>query len=351
MLSFAEALHEAFDLALAMDDRVFIMGEGVPDPRAIFATTAGLAEKYGADRVRDMPLAENGMTGICIGAALMGERPILIHQRLDFALLSCDQLINNGAKWHYMFNGAASVPLVIRLIVGRGWGQGPQHSQSLHALFAHIPGLKVVMPATAYEAKGMMLAAIADNNPVIFIEHRWLHPLQDQVPSAYYTVSLEGGALLQRGEGVTVVAFSYMVIEALRAARALEEVGIQIEVVNMRGVSPLRAEVVLQSVKRTGRLIVADIGATSFGVAAELVATVAEHCFDSLLAPPQRVANPDYPLPTSPAAAAGYYPGAVDIATRVLTLLGQESRIEQMQQRLQREGPEDVPQSDFHGPF
>ena len=178
-ITYVEAIREALDQAMDLDSSVIVIGEGVPDPKAIFNSTAGLREKYGVERVFDMPLAENGLTGVCIGAAISGMRPVMIHQRIDFALLSVDQLINNAAKWYYMFNGKSNVPLVIRMIVGRGWGQGPQHSQSLQALFALVPGLKVVMPTTAHDAKGMMMAAIKDNNPVIFIEHRWLHHVKD----------------------------------------------------------------------------------------------------------------------------------------------------------------------------
>jgi pyruvate dehydrogenase E1 component beta subunit len=154
---------------MAQDPRVIVIGEGVPDPKAMFGTTAGLRERFGGERVFDMPLSENGATGFCIGAALSGMRPVMVHQRIDFALLAMDQLVNNAAKWHYMFNGKASVPLVVRVIVGRGWGQGPQHSQSLQGLFAQIPGLRVVMPTTAHDAKGMLMAAIADKGGRIMV--------------------------------------------------------------------------------------------------------------------------------------------------------------------------------------
>ena len=185
-LTYAQAIQEGLHQSMEADARVILVGEGVPDPKAIFATTAGLRDRFGSARVFDMPLSENGMTGICIGAALSGLRPVMVHQRIDFALLAMDQLVNNAAKWHYMFDGLANVPLVIRVIIGRGWGQGPQHSQSLQALFAHIPGFKVVLPATAYDAKGMLISAIEDNNPVIFIEHRWLHNIKDAVPAEPY---------------------------------------------------------------------------------------------------------------------------------------------------------------------
>jgi pyruvate/2-oxoglutarate/acetoin dehydrogenase E1 component len=209
-LTYAQAIQEGLSQAMEADPRVIVIGEGVPDPKAIFATTAGLREKFGSQRVFDMPLSENGMTGICIGAALSGIRPVMVHQRIDFSLLAMDQLVNNAAKWHYMFDGLASVPLVVRVIIGRGWGQGPQHSQSLQALFAHIPGFKVVLPATPYDAKGMLISAIEDNNPVIFIEHRWLHNIRDVVPTPGYRAPLEKARVVHAGDKITVAAFSYM---------------------------------------------------------------------------------------------------------------------------------------------
>ncbi|MFQ5482693.1 MAG: dehydrogenase E1 component subunit alpha/beta, partial [Nitrospinaceae bacterium] len=181
-ITFSQALHEAADHCLAEDPSVYVLGLGVPDPKGVFGTTAGLQEKYGPDRVMDMPVSENAMTGVAIGSAMTGMRPIMTHQRIDFMLLSLDQVINNAAKWHYMFGGQLKAPLVIRLLVGRGWGQGPQHSQSLQALFAHIPGLKVVCPFSPHDAKGLLIAAVRDPNPVIFIEHRWLHGLYGPVP-------------------------------------------------------------------------------------------------------------------------------------------------------------------------
>src|SRR5258708_18997424 len=191
---FHEALLDATDICVARDPNVYLMGLGVPDPKGIFGTTLGLQQKYGPKRVLDMPVSENGMTGVALGSALVGMRPILTHQRLDFALLAMEQMVNQAAKWHYTFGGELKVPMVIRLIIGRGWGQGPQHSQSLHAWFAHVPGLKVVMPATPADAKGLFIASVEDNNPVIFIDHRWLHNITGQVPKGHYTVPIEIGS-------------------------------------------------------------------------------------------------------------------------------------------------------------
>jgi len=354
-ISYIEAIREALDQSMAQDDRVIVIGEGVPDPKAIFNSTLGLQEKYGKDRVFDMPLSENGVTGTCIGASISGMRPVLIHQRMDFALLSLDQLINNAAKWHYMFNGKSNVPLVIRMIIGRGWGQGPQHSQSLQALFALVPGLKVVMPTTAHDAKGMMVSAIKDNNPVIFLEHRWLHSIIDTVPESMYEVPLDKAKIIHEGSDITIAAFSYMTIEALIATRALLSImEISVELIDMRSVSPLDSQTVIDSVKKTGRLIVADTAYKTGSIAAELISQVLEGAFESLKEAPIRVCSPDFPTPTAPSMTEGYYPTSGTIADAVLKLLGKDSRANSYQElklTIARKGMHDIPNREFKGPF
>lgn len=354
-ISYVEAIREALDQSMLQDDRIIVIGEGVPDPKAIFHSTLGLQEKFGKDRVFDMPLSENGVTGACIGAAISGMRPVMIHQRIDFALLSLDQLINNAAKWHYMFNGQTNVPLVIRMIIGRGWGQGPQHSQSLQALFSIVPGLKVVMPTTAYDAKGMMVAAIKDNNPVIFLEHRWLHPVVDMVPELMYEVQLDKAKIICEGSDVTVAAFSYMTVEALIAARALLSVmGISVELIDMRSVRPLDSKTVIHSVKKTGRLIVADTAYKTGSIAAELISQVVEDAFKSLKVAPIRVCSPDFPTPTAPSMTEGYYPTPATVADAVLKLLGKDSNASlyhELMISLARKGSHDIPNREFKGPF
>ena len=353
-LTYAQAVQEGLRLAMEADPSVVVIGEGVPDPKAIFGTTAGLREQFGPQRVLDMPLSENGMTGVCIGAALCGIRPVMVHQRIDFALLAMDQLVNNAAKWHYMFNGLKSVPLVVRLIVGRGWGQGPQHSQSLQALFAHIPGLKVVAPATAHDAKGMLIAAIEDNNPVLFIEHRWLHNINDAVPLAPYRTSLDKARIVHSGDVVTVAAFSYMVMEALHVAHALAKHGIAVEVIDLRSASPLDAETVLDSVKKSGLLIVADTARATGGITAELITRIVERGFDYLRKPPVRIALPDHPAPTSHFLAIGYYPDAVNIFEEICRIADVKLAAdvhEQILRDIRRTSPHDVPNVAFTGPF
>lgn len=353
-LTYAQAINQALQQVMARDSRVILIGEGVPDPKAIFGTTAGLREEFGARRVFDMPLAENGMTGICIGAALTGMRPVMVHQRIDFALLAMDQLVNNAAKWHYMFNGLGRVPLVVRVIIGRGWGQGPQHSQSLQAMFAHVPGLRVVIPTTPRDAKGMLIAAIDEDNPVLFVEHRWLHNIQDDVPVGEYQVALDKANVLRAGGDVTVAAYSYMVMEALQVARVLEPLGIDVEVLDMRSANPVDEEALLNSVRKTGRLLVLDTGWTSAGMSAELIALATTGAFDSLQKAPLRLASPNFPAPTSHHMTSTYYPEGVAILNGLMSLLDEPLSREQyarLATTLQRKGPLDVPNANFTGPF
>jgi len=323
-LKYFEALREAQDQCMAADNSVYLMGLGVPDPTGIFGTTKGLQEKYGEGRVMDMPLAENAMTGIAIGSAMTGMRPVMTHQRVDFALVAMEQIVNQAAKWHYMFDGQHRVPLVIRMIIGRGWGQGPQHSQSLQALFAHIPGLTVVMPATAYDAKGLLISAIESDNPVVMLEHRWLYGISDAVPEEMYRVPLGQAKVMREGTDVTLVGVSYMSLENLRAADLLAERGVSAEVVDLRSLRPLDEETVLASVRKTGRLLVSDTANKMFGASAEIVALVSETAFGALKAQPVRVALPEYPAPTSPALSANFYPHASDVAARVLAMMGRD---------------------------
>ena len=259
-ITYAAALLEGQDQCLESDPSVYVIGLGVPDPTGIFGTTKGLQDKYGESRVLDMPLAENAMTGVAIGSAIVGMRPVMTHQRVDFALVAMEQIVNQAAKWHYMFDGQVNVPLVIRMIIGRGWGQGPQHSQSLQAMFAHVPGLKVVMPATPYDAKGLMISAIEDNNPVIVLEHRWLYGISDVVPAESYCVPLDKAHVMREGSDVTIVGLSYMSLESLRAAELLADRGISAEVIDLRSLRPLDEETILTSVRKTGNLLMADTG-------------------------------------------------------------------------------------------
>jgi len=269
---------------------------------------------------------------------------------VDFALLALDQIINNAAKWHYMFGGRMKVPLVIRLVIGRGWGQGPQHSQSLQAVFSHIPGLKVVMPTTPYDAKGLLTSAIEDDNPVIFLEHRWLHSIFGPVAEELYRVPIGKARTVREGRDVTIVGTSYMVLEALRAADLLAKDGIEAEVVDVRTLKPLDRDQILGSVRRTGRLVAVDAAWRTLGFASEVLALVAEEAYASLRSAPCRVTLPDLPTPTSPALANDYYPRAVHVVNAVRAMLGLPEQAEE-QLGIRHETPLDVPDKAFTGPF
>ncbi|MBC7905463.1 MAG: alpha-ketoacid dehydrogenase subunit beta [Rhodospirillaceae bacterium] len=355
VISAAQAIREATDLAMAADPAVIIMGEGIADPKTIFGTTDQLMEKYGPARVMEMSIAENGFTGMAIGAAMNGLRPIIVHQRVEFALLTMEQLVNNAAKMHYVSNGAHKAPIVVRLIVGRGWGQGPAHSQSLETLFAHIPGLKVVMPASAHDAKGLLLSAITDDSPVVFIEHRWMHYVKGHVPEGWAALPLDGPARLTQGDAVTVVSNSYMTLETIRAVEALAAEGVAVEHFDLRVVRPLNVDPIVESVKRTGRLLTVDTGFATYGVGAEIVARVMERCCLTMKAAPRRIGLPEHPTPSSRSLAAAFYPRSPDIAQALAELAGlDQARITAIHNRLAEERealPFDVPHPSFQGPF
>ena len=321
-LKYREALDEALVQAMERDDAVFCLGVGVDDPKGIFGTTVSAFRKFGGARVMDTPLAENAMTGIAVGAALSGMRPVLVHARNDFLLLTMDQLVNHAAKWRYMSGGLLRVPLTVRAIIGRGWGQAAQHSQSLQAMVAHVPGLRVAMPSNAHDAKGLLLAAIADDSPVVLLEHRALFEESAPVPAEPYALPVGAAAVVRPGRDVTVVAISQMVGEALKAADMLAAEDVSVEVVDPRWLAPLDEETILASVRRTTRLVVADTGWTSFGVSAEIAARASERLFGVLSAPVARIALPDVPTPCSSALERAYYPGATEIAAAVRRLLG-----------------------------
>lgn len=321
-LKYHQALLEAQAQCLEADPSVLLMGLGVPGPSGIFGSTTGLADKFGHDRVMDMPSSEQTITGAALGMTVSGFRPVVIHIRIDFATLAMDQMVNQVAKWHFMYGGKLRAPMVFRMIIGRGWGQGPQHSQSLQSWFAHVPGFKVVMPTTAYDAKGMLIAAIRDDAPVVMFEHRWLYGVEGDVPEAPYEASLEGAKIMRKGRDVTIAATSYMVLEALRAADILAAVGIEAEVIDIRSLVPLDAKTIADSVARTGALVVADTATVNFGISAEIVSAVAEADVSALKRPPRRIGLPFAPSPTSPALADAFFPRAHQIVRTIADMFG-----------------------------
>ena len=316
-ISYQEAILEAQAQAMESDDRVFLMGEGVDDPGGIFGTTLGLADRFGKDRVMDIPVAENALTGIAIGAATVGMKPVFVHMRNDFLPMCMDQLVNHAAKLCYMTGGRLHVPIVVRAIIGRGWGSAAQHAQAFHALFMHIPGLKIVMPSTPYDAKGLFLAALDDGNPVMFIEHRWTFNAVGYVPEEMYRVPLGEGIVRREGKDVTIVALSQQVYDAMKAAAILESDGISVEVVDPRTLKPLDEKLILSSVRKTRRLVIADVAHRTGSVGAEIACRIAETSADILAAPVRRVCFPDTPIPASPVLEEAFYPGANEIVEAV----------------------------------
>ena len=316
-LSYAKAILEATDQAMALCPQVIVLGQLVDTQSGIFGTTTGLVEKYGAERVQDFPVSENLMTAAAMGASLTGLRPVIAHQRLDFMLYSLDAIANWLALWRFKSNGKSAMPVTIRTIVGKGWGQGPQHSKSLHAWFAHLPGLRVAVPATAYDAKGLLLESIFSETPAIFVEGRGLFSMTDDVPEKPYRVRF-GQAIVRRpGKDATVVAIGSMVPVAMRAASIMEKEGVGVEVVDPRTLSPLDRRTICGSVLKTGRLVVADPAWRSFGAAAEIMASVAENLGDRMKSKPVRVTLPDSHTPMSMALEPEFYPDENDVAAAV----------------------------------
>lgn len=316
-ISYAEAIREAQEQMMEKDRRVFIIGQGVTSFWYVGKTCQDLDKKFGEKRVIDTPVSEAAITGAAIGAAIAGSRPVLVHPRLDFMYLALDQIINQAANWHYMFGGKVNVPITIRGIINRGGEQGAQHSQAIQAIFAHIPGLKVVMPATPYDAKGLLISAIQDDNPVIYIDDKWLYDEEGEVPEEIYTVPIGKGIVKKQGKDVTIVAISYMVKEAMEAAEHLEKEGVSVEVIDIRSVKPLDKKLLIESVKKTNRLVVADTGWKTGGISGQIAAAVYHNLYQELKAPIEIVALPDVPAPASSSLEKVFYPDKNNIIEAV----------------------------------
>ncbi len=315
ILTYAEALREAAEQEMERNPDVLVFGIGVDDFKGTYGTTRGLAERFGPGRCFDTPLSEDAMTGAAIGMALAGLRPIHVHIRMDFLLLGMNQIVNIAAKLRYMYGGQVSVPIVVRSVIGRSWGQGAQHSQALHALFAHVPGLRVVLPTTPYDAKGLLLSALRHPDPVIFIEHRILHAQKGPVPEGDYAVPFGKARVLAEGKDLTIVGLSYANVECLRARALLREAGLDAEVVDPVSLSPLDAETILGSAERTGRLLVVDNGWTFCGASAEILARAAERFQGRRELRVRRLGFEPVPCPTAKNLENEYYPHARKIAT------------------------------------
>ena len=299
-ITFAQAINEALAEEMRRDDRVFIIGEDVAEAGTPFKVLAGLVQEFGTERVIDSPISEAGITGIGVGAAMTGMRPVVDIMFGDFITLTMDQMVNQAAKIHYMSGGKLKVPMVMRTTLGATRRSAAQHSQSLHAWFSHIPGLKVVIPSTPYDAKGLLKSAIRDDNAVVFFEDKMMYQLKGAVPEEDYTIPLGVADVKRAGKDVTVVATSSMVQVSLRAAEILDGAGIAAEVIDVRTTVPLDARTLVASARKTGRAIVVDEGYQSYGVTAEIASVIAEGAFYYLDAPVKRMGAMDVPVPFSP---------------------------------------------------
>ncbi len=312
-ITYCDALNEAIAQEMERDPSVFIYGLGVPDHKRIFGSTNDLVERFGKERCFDTPLSEDAMTGFGLGAAINGKRPIHVHIRADFLLLAMNQLANMVSSYRYFSGGRLKVPMVIRVIIGRGWGQGHQHSKSMYSIFAHIPGLKVVLPTTPYDAKGMLISAIRDDNPVIFFEHRWLYWQEGEVPAEPYTVPIGPAHVVRKGKDITVVATSWMNVEALKAAEILARNGVDVEIVDVRTIAPFEDDLVVESVLKTGHCIIADNDWLECGFSAEAAARIYDKCFGRMKSPIERVGFAFTPCPTARHLENAFYPNAITI--------------------------------------
>ena len=344
-ISYAEAINEATRQLMSQDESVFVLGIGVDDPRGIYGTTSNLSREFGQDRVVNMPLAEDAITGIASGSSMAGMRPIVVHERMDFMLLAMNQLINVAAKSHYMYGGAVKVPMVVRSIIGRSWGQGAQHSQALQSFFMHVPGLKVIAPTTPYDAKGALVASIKDDNPVIFIEHRMLHNYKGQVPKDLYSVPFGKARVLRAGEDITIVGISHAMVECIRAAKSLATSSISAEVIDPISLSPLDVQTICESVEKTGNLLIVDNGWTTCGASAEIMSLVIENVQGQDKVNMKRMGFEFVTSPTTKILEDLYYPDSRRIAKAGYDLLmGKETDWEPDLQ----ESPEI---DEFKGPF
>ena len=321
-ISYLEAINQALHEEMARDPDVFMAGIDIAQRGDVFGATQGIYTKYGNERIMDTPIAESGIMGLAIGAAARGLRPVVTVMFMDFIGVCFDQILNQMAKMKYMYGGKVTLPLTVLTNAGAGTSSAAQHSQSLEVLLCHIPGLKVVMPSTPYDAKGLMKAAIREDNPVFFVQHKRLGRIRGEVPDGDYEVPLGKAKVVREGKDITLVATSYMVHEALTAADKLAERGIEAEVVDPRSLVPLDMETIIESVKKTHRVVVAHEAVRFCGIGGEIAAQITEQAFDYLDGPPLRIGAPSSPVPYSPILEKEWIPGAEDILAAANTLLG-----------------------------
>ena len=345
--NFSEEINSALEISLRRDKNLICYALGINDPKSTFGTTKNLKEKFGSKRVFDVPTSENALTGIGVGAAISGVRTVITHQRLDFSLLSFDQIVNSAAKWRYMFGGKLKVPLTIRMIVGRGWGQGPTHSQNLSVLFCNIPGLKVVYPTFASDAKKLLIKSIFDPNPVIFLEHRWLHQLKDSDIIERSSTNLKYSNLLTSGKDVTIISMSYLTLEAIKAKKILEKYNIKSDVIDLVSLKPLNYKPIFKSINKTKRVVILDTGFPYGSIASEIASKISKKFFNKLKYPPVTMTMPDVPEPTSFYLTKDLYIDHFKISEKVLEMFNKKLE----QKYIKKPKLHDIPGNWFGGPF
>ena len=344
-ISYVDAIREATDQEMERDPSVVVFGLDVDDPKAIQGTTQGLVEKYGAERVFGTPLSEDAMTGVAVGMSLAGLRPIHVHIRMDFLMLAMNQLVNIASKSHYMYGGRVHVPMVVRSMIGKSWGQGAQHSQGLYSFFMHVPGIRVVAPTTPYDAKGCLVQAIRDDNPGVYVEHRLLHFQRGPVPEESYTVAPGQARVTAHGDDVTIVGISYMQSECLRAQQHLQEVGISAEVIDPIWLEPLDIETIVDSVRKTGCLCVVDNDWTTCGAGAEIASQVTERLHGAGNLRVRRMGFAPVTCPPTPGLEELFYPNGRTIAAAAYELVKGDNNGWLPEERL------DLQEIEFKGPF
>lgn len=322
ILKCADAICEATDQIMASDPSVYVIGLGVPHGAA--GTTSGLKEKY-PNRIFETPTSEAAVTGLAVGSAVSGLHPIVHHDRVEFSLLASDQIFTQAAKWNYMFGGGGPVPIIFRIVVGRQWGNGPQHSQALYSLFGSVPGLKVVIPSSPKMAKGLLVAAARDKNPVVMLESRWLYGVKEDVPNGLYEISLDKAQVVQKGDDITVVGYGDGLFTTRMALELLGKDAKRVELIDLVSVNPIDYKTIHNSIKKTGRLLTVDTTNAAFSVGSEIIASIAKNPSLKLNGAPSVVSCPAVPCPTSPALSEFWYPTKVDIANAILKALGKST--------------------------
>jgi len=320
-ISYSDTINKTLEYLLSTDERVILLGQGVKSPWYVGSTCNGLVDKFGEDRIIDTPISENGITGASVGASLVGMRPIVVHPRMDFMLYAFDPIINQAANWSYMSGGKSNASVVLWGIINRGGEQAAQHSQALYSIFAHIPGLKVITPSTPYDVKGLLISAVLDPNPVVFLDDRWLYNVTGEVPEEAYTIPIGKGIVRRTGKDISVISFSQTMTIASAAAELLEKEGIDVELVDLRSIKPYDKDILLETIKKTGRAVIVDGSWKTGSFSSEISAFISEYAFKYLKSQVIRVCLPDSPAPASSALEKNYYITEERVVTAVKKLL------------------------------